>query len=63
MGVVLAKAPDGREYAYALIGIIEKRRAARHYYRWLRARGDVIREMSGMVYRIIAGMHGFAEAR
>jgi beta-lactamase class A len=63
MGVLLAKAPDGRQYAYALIGIIEKKRAARHYYRWLRSRGDVIREVSGLVYDIIAGMHGFADAR
>jgi beta-lactamase class A len=60
IGVVLAKAPDGRQYAYALIGVIEKKHAARHYFRWLRSRGDIIREMSGMVYRIIAGMHGFA---
>ncbi|MBI5240082.1 MAG: serine hydrolase [Elusimicrobia bacterium] len=63
MGVVLAKAPDGRQYAYALIGIIEKKHAARHYYRWLRSRGDIIREVSGLVYRIIGGMHGFAGAQ
>ena len=62
MGVLLAKAPDGRQYAYALIGIIEKRHAARHYFRWLHQRGDIIREMSGMVYHIIAGLHGFAAA-
>jgi len=63
MGVLLAKAPDGRQYAYALIGVIEKRSAARHYFRWLHSRGDIIREMSGMFYRIIAGLHGFAAVR
>jgi beta-lactamase class A len=62
MGVLLAKGPDGRQYAYALIGIIEKRHAARHYFRWLRSRGDIIREMSGMFYRIIASLHGFSAA-
>ena len=60
MGMLLAKGPDGRQYAYTVIGIIEKKHAARHYARWLRARGDIIREMSGMVYQIIAGLHGFA---
>ncbi|MCX5797215.1 MAG: serine hydrolase, partial [Elusimicrobia bacterium] len=63
MGVLLAKAPDGREYAYALIGIIEKRHAARHYFRWLHSRGDIIREMSGVFYRVIASMHGFGAGR
>ncbi len=63
MGVLLAKGPDGRQYAYALIGIIEKRHAARHYFRWLRSRGDIIREMSGMVYHVIADMHGFTARR
>ena len=63
MGVLLAKGPDGRQYAYALIGIIEKRHPARHYFRWLRSRGNIIREMSGMFYHIIANMHGFAANR
>jgi len=63
IGVLSAKGPDGRQYAYALIGIIEKRHAARHYFRWLHSRGDIIREMSGMVYRVIANLHGFAPVR
>jgi beta-lactamase class A len=63
IGVLSAKGPDGRQYAYALVGIIEKRHAARHYFRWLHSRGDIIREMSGMVYRVIANMHGFAPSR
>jgi beta-lactamase class A len=60
MGVLRAKGPDGREYAYTLIGIIEKRRPARHYFRWLRARGNVIRDISGLVYRSLGSIYGFA---
>lgn len=62
IGVLRVKAPDGHEYAYALVGIIEKKRRARHYFRWLRSRGNVIREISGMVYRGIGALHGFAQA-
>ncbi|HAH06281.1 MAG TPA: hypothetical protein DCM05_07090 [Elusimicrobia bacterium] len=60
MGVLQAKGPDGKQYAYTVIGIIEKRGSARNYTRWLRARGNVIREISGLVYRGIASIHGFA---
>ncbi len=63
MGVVLAKGPDGKEYAYTLIGIIEKKRPARHYFRWLRQRGNVIREISALVYRSLGSIHGFAQTR
>jgi beta-lactamase class A len=60
MGVLLARGADGRQYAYALIGIIEKKHPARHYRRWLRSRGNVIREISGLVYRLMGDMHGLA---
>jgi len=61
MGVVLAKGADGKEYAYILIGIIEKRRSARHYFRWLHERGNVIREISGLIYRSLGTIHGFTQ--
>jgi len=63
MGVLLAKGPDGQQYAYTVIGLIEKQNRARHYLRWLRSRGDVIREISGLVYRIIGKIHGFSAPR
>jgi beta-lactamase class A len=63
MGVVLAKGPDGKEYAYTLIGIIEKKRSARHYFRWLHERGNVIREISGLIYRSLGSIHGFVQTR
>jgi beta-lactamase class A len=59
IGVLSAKGPDGKQYAYTVVGIIEKKRPARNYHRWMRARGDVIREISGLVYRAIGSIHGF----
>jgi beta-lactamase class A len=60
MGVLSAKGPDGKQYAYTVIGIIEKKHPARHYLRWMKSRGDVIREISGLVYHAIGALHGFA---
>ena len=62
MGVLQTKGADGRQYAYTLIGIIEKRQPARHYNRWLRARGNIIREISSLVYRGINEIHGLTTA-
>lgn len=59
MGVLLARTEDGREYPYAVVGLIEKKAPARHYLSWLHARGDVIREISGLVYKGIGERHGF----
>jgi beta-lactamase class A len=63
IGVITAKGPDGREYAYTLVGIIEKQRPARNYLSWLHSRGDVIRYVSYMVFHRIGALHGFASAQ
>ncbi len=57
MGILIVKGKDGRSYPYTLIGIIEKQNRARHYGSWIRARGDVIRNVSNLVYREIADRH------
>ncbi|MFO1421504.1 MAG: serine hydrolase [Candidatus Competibacteraceae bacterium] len=57
MGILVARGRDGRHYPYTFIGIIEKARPARNYVAWMNARGDVIREVSGMVYRHLRQMH------
>ena len=49
MGIIEAKDGDGKKYPYTVIAIIEKANRA-VYGPWIRARGDVIREISGMVY-------------
>ena len=50
MGILVARGRDGRSYPYTFIGIIEKAQPAQNYPIWQQARGDVIREISGMVY-------------
>lgn len=50
MGILVAQGRDGRSYPYTFIGIIEKARPAQNYLAWQQARGDVIRDISGMVY-------------
>lgn len=61
MGILSIKGRDGRRYPYTLIGIIEKRRSAGNYTAWIRSRGDVIRNVSGIVYKGIAKRHGFTD--
>lgn len=63
IGVLLARGADGKQYPYTLIGIIEKQSRARHYFGWLRSRGNVIREISGMVYARLGQLHGFTATR
>lgn len=57
MGILVARGRDGRSYPYTFIGIIEKARSAGDYGAWKDARGDVIREMSGMTYRHLRQIH------
>ena len=57
MGILVVKDRQGREYAYTLIGIIEKQRRASHYGFWIRERGNVIRSVSNLVYEGISGYH------
>jgi len=63
IGVLTAKGPDGKKYAYTLVGLIEKQRPARNYAGWLRSRGNVIRYVSFLVYNRVGALHGFASAK
>jgi beta-lactamase class A len=40
-----------------VIGIIEKGQKARNYTSWIRSRGDIIRDVSSIVYQGIARNH------
>jgi beta-lactamase class A len=51
IGILQVRGWDGRRYAYSVVGVIEKRRPARSYGRWIRARGNVIRDFSTLVFR------------
>ncbi|MBE0603537.1 MAG: serine hydrolase [Deltaproteobacteria bacterium] len=57
LGILVARGQDGKRYPYTVIGIIEKERRARNYTDWIRSRGDVIRNVSGIIYRGIATRH------
>jgi len=59
VGILIAKGPDGKRYPYTVIGIIEKEKRARKYTTWIRSRGDVIRDVSRIIYRGIARRYDF----
>jgi beta-lactamase class A len=61
MGILIVKGPDGKSYPYTIVGIIEKRHKARNYTRWIRSRGDIIRDVSGIVYTGITNYHDFGD--
>jgi len=57
MGILNIEGPDGKRYPYTIIGIIEKQQPARNYSSWIRSRGDVIRNVSNIVYKGITEHH------
>jgi beta-lactamase class A len=57
MGILSVKGADGKRYPYTLIGIIEKQQSAANYTTWIRARSEVIRNVSAIVYKGIARNH------
>ena len=57
MGILSVKGPDGKRYPYTLIGIIEKQQGAENYTAWIRSRSEVIRSVSGIVYKGIIALH------
>ncbi|MCR4310145.1 MAG: class A beta-lactamase-related serine hydrolase [Deltaproteobacteria bacterium] len=59
VGILNVKGPDGKRYPYTVIGIIEKKRRARDYTTWIRSRGAVIRNVSGIIYRGIVKRYDF----
>jgi beta-lactamase class A len=57
MGILNVEGPDGKRYPYTIIGIIEKQQPARNYSSWIRSRGNVIRNVSNIVYKGITKHH------
>lgn len=60
MGIIEAHDRQGRPYPYSFIGIIEKKNRAQSYGTWISARGNVIRQVSDMVYRSLRDFHQLA---
>lgn len=57
MGILIAKGKNGRRYPYTVVGVIEKQNRARNYSGWIQSRGDVIRDVSNLIYQDIAHRH------
>lgn len=57
IGILVVKGRNGRLYPYTVVGIIEKQGRASNYTSWIRARGDVIRSVSGLIYTGISRQH------
>ena len=58
MGIIEIPDRSGRYHAYTLIGIIERSSSAASYGRWIRSRGNLIREVSALVYQEMKERHG-----
>ncbi|MFV0439454.1 MAG: serine hydrolase [Desulfopila sp.] len=51
MGILAPKTKKGSRHPYAIVGIIERSSRATNYGNWMMARGDVIRQVSTLVYQ------------
>lgn len=51
MGILVAKDRKGNRYPYALVGVIERDTRAANYGDWMLTRGNVIRQVSTLVYK------------
>ena len=51
MGILAPRGQNGRRYPYVVVGIIEKQNKAGNYGHWMKARGNVIRQISSMIYQ------------
>lgn len=50
MGILVVKDKRGKMYPYTVIGIIERDSRTNDYRKWIKSRGEVIREISNIVY-------------
>ncbi len=51
MGILVPKTTKGQRHPYAIVGIIERSSRASDYGGWMLARGNVIRQVSTLVYK------------
>ena len=61
IGILVSRRADGESFPYIIVGLIQKERATRSYFSWMRSRGDIIRRVSEMAYEEIAGRYRFAD--
>ncbi len=51
MGILVLKTKSGRRYPYVIVGIIQRRSRPSNYGRWMDSRGNIIRQVSTLVYK------------
>lgn len=51
MGILVPRDKSGNRYPYALVGIIQRSSRPRNYGNWMLSRGNVIRQVSTLVYQ------------
>jgi beta-lactamase class A len=57
MGILVAHTRNGHNYPYALVGIIERRSRPSDYENWMLTRGNIIRQVSTLVYEEMKRQH------
>ena len=57
MGVLVVKDRNSKLYPYTVVGIIQKDSKVDDYTKWIKSRGDVIREISNIVYDHMKARH------
>lgn len=60
MGIVVAKGRNGGSYPYIFVAIIEKDSRTENYGDWSSSRGNIIREVSNIVYMELKPVHELA---
>jgi len=50
IGILVLQDRNGRRIPYTMVGIIEKQNRAKNYGRWITNRGNVIRQVSDIIY-------------
>jgi beta-lactamase class A len=59
MGILVLHDKAGKRYPYAIVGIIEQSSRPNDYGHWMRTRGDVIRQVSTLVYEEMKSQYRF----
>ena len=57
MGIIVPKDKNGKRYPYALAGVIQRTSRAKDYSSWMLTRGNVIRQVSTIVYEEMKKQH------
>jgi beta-lactamase class A len=57
MGILAPRDKNGRRYPYAVVGIIERSSRPSDYGGWMLSRGNVIRQVSTLVYEEMKGQY------